>query len=1013
MKNLQKILNDNQHIIGLCVSFLLGLTPLLWFGGNMLAGEEFYALDYGKWGEMFVESWFNRINFGEYSVLLPFRLQFIFFKVLNLLHFSNYYDLVFWHVLLFTISAVSFYYFLLKVFGTKYSILHYLSATMYYVYGPYFLNISVLLSPARLVFAILPLIFLLFQKILTNPKMTFYYIFLLNILLLLASPIFVNIPQGLALLSVIFLFFIYTGISKQLSLKNATLQLIFFGFLFLIFQAWWIIPTGYKQLKGIDVLKNEAATFITIDKSKTADVISLFGSWAFREKIFNTPYYYFSYNKFFDSFIGVLIRYIPLLLIISGLYLLYKKPAQFGKSKTTVLFIILIYAIYIFLAKGTNEPFGFVYKILYAYFPLFWMYREPYAKFIPIASFAASVLLVLGIEDCFQYVQQTKIRNWQVIGKYLVILLILLTVGTFSKYYIFKDVIWKINDGVNRSNVVEIPEGWKQISAKWQPSSGYYFMYPPSNLFGYYKWPSGYVGNPFLMLTNANTLNPGSGYSESENVQRKIIVDYLWTLITERPEDYFKSCVRYGLGGAILQKDTVDNDLFAYQMRKIAEPLKKYQQFDNDNATIFECPNKDIQKINFLATSSLVNIRAEDFGNYHFIVPLLSFNNIFNIDSQNSSFASYQPVLEEKTNTVSYSMDIAPDSKRKFYMLGNLENIGTVMMGDKVAIKKQIGKYIQLYPDNTLECCKTISFKAVSSPFVTITQKNRWFKSSSQKITLDNLVDMENEKIYLNKDENYLTKLDNFNPHQNYRIQIGLKAASSNLPFGLSLVQIDTKTKATRFFVNTRIMDLRSLPVFDYQGITSNFSDTSESSEYYIAIYGLNLVNGYPPESFVIPGDITIIENKIPVVFSLLFDETATDLSQNLIDYSEKGNSLIMFGGKSDNSTNAIVHFKNSYDKQWRLIELSENDFKKLEHNYNQTSTKLQLYKLASLSPEPMNLEYYSNGWQISLDSHPKYFAIVFWPTLLADILTRMSLISIILVTVLIIYLVYRRRKSA
>jgi hypothetical protein len=981
LRSVREFVHLHQYKLGLVVATLIGLTPLCWFKGNFIAGEEYYALNYAQWGKMFGETWFNRVNYGEYSVLLPFKYQALFFSTLNGIGVGNYTAQIIWHTGLFLAAAIGFYLVCYLILKNKFPVVFYIFATTYYVFSAYFLNISPLLSPARILFAFMPIVFYLCYLTLTYPDKSYFYAVMLNFCLLLMSPIFVNIPQGIALLSLIVLLYAIAGLGWQRFLTTVLL----FTCLFVLLNAWWIIPTGYKQLSGLENLRSEAATFSVVDRSKTSDVLTLFGSWAFREKIFNTPYYYFSYNEWFDSFVGVVVRIVPVLLIVFGLVNLYTNPKKFAGIANWVKFVTVVYLLYLFLSKGTNEPFGLIYQVLYNYLPTFWMYREPYAKFAPIATFASAFLLIFGV-DCVLNLTK-KYTDAKYHAQVIVVLIIGLILSAFARFYVNGEIFFTVNDSINRSNYVKIPAGWEQLSASWQPQPGYYFLYPPGNMYNYYNWPSGYVGNPFLLLTDAHILNPTSGYSDSENRQRHIAINFLMKNIVEAPENYMDMCRKFNLGGIVLQKDLVDNNNYGDTTLNLSKKLEKFKTFDNANVTVYDCPNYSYAKVSLITPKSLVKLSPTDINKYHFLKPTTGDNNTFIItEGTDTDLHLAQPDLADKINSITYSFDFEQQKNTKYLLLGNLDNVQSVTFDEQPTRLTPYKNYLIIEPTNEQICCKALKITTKAPIITTESQKNPWFRSSSQKIALEQQLDAADEKIKLNREEVYLTKLDNFDPSKDFRIQVGLRNATSNVPFGISLVQIDAKTKASRFFVNAQVLDLRTQGVLDYQGSTANFINFFGQSEYYLAIYGLNLKGSYPPDTYLVPGEMQVTNLHFPVAFALNFDASATDLDASLDDYVERGSSLVMFKIKSPVNSKAVVHFKNSYDPHWKLLNIDTKGYEETKNNYRSLSKKIQMLTKAQNAPSPVNLEYYSNGWEIDPNNSTN-FALVFWPTLLADVL--------------------------
>ena len=189
-----KILNRN--LFAFIFVILIGLTPLLWFKGNMITGEEYFALDYGNWGEMYSSTWGSNSNYGDESIWVPFRFQGYFFIFLKWIGLNSYASLVTWNVFLWMSSTLAFFFLLKYIFKDRIPDWIKAIAAVFYTFNPYFLNIPILYTPPRLQFLFLPIILLILYRYVTSKDDRLKSILLLGLVSFVASPIYVNIPTA-------------------------------------------------------------------------------------------------------------------------------------------------------------------------------------------------------------------------------------------------------------------------------------------------------------------------------------------------------------------------------------------------------------------------------------------------------------------------------------------------------------------------------------------------------------------------------------------------------------------------------------------------------------------------------------------------------------------------------------------------------------------------------------------------------------------------------------------------
>jgi len=1013
MQDIFKRLKTESHLIFFVISLIVGLIPLLWFKGLPIAGEEYYALNYAQWGNRFSNSWFDSVNWGEYSPLSSFKFQGLIFSFMYFLGFSHYLALLFWYVSISVLTIGIFYIFLYELFGKKYPAFLYFVASAYYLFSPFFLNISVTLSPPKLFFLFLPLIFILFIKWTKKGGIKFNDLVVVNLILLFASPVFVNIPLGLVLLGITLLNILAVLMICRVKWFQYVRSLAIFISIYLIFNVWWLVPTITKQLSQSADVRQEAASFVTVDKTATLDVLSLFGSWAFREKIFNTDYYYFPFNKIYDNFPGAIIRFIPYSLTILAIYAFYKSlfaDKNHKKEKNPVLYyLLLIHVIFLFLSKGTSEPLSFIYKLLYEKFPFFWMYREPYAKFAPVASFTTSVLMVFGTGYLYNELYKKLPKSYSRVTAVIASLALVY----YAQPFLNGTVIWDVNHYTTRSYHVKVPDNWTQITQNWKHDNGYYYQFPSTDIYDSYNWESGYNGNPYLMLTDAKLLNPERGYSASENVERKYVTSYLYDLIINNREQLIEVASRYYLSGILLQKDTVYNN-YKYAFKVIQEKYQDLVGFNNDAVSIYNLQTKEPSLIDIVSQESVLNLDSATLPYYHLVRQVSNVSNLINISQDKTDYKGLSPQGDANNNN-SVIFTVPNESQgSNFYLYGNLENIISLGLDDKTyPIKNTEVPFLTVSPSVNPGCCKKITVNTKdgivsggSAPLI-------WGSVPIFTPDLTQYQRVDSGLLNISTDTVFVAQIPFFDPKLVNHIQFALKG-NYNYPVGVSLVQVDSDTLSTRYFANYKVQDISKPLNIVYDGVVNPLTNIFNNPKYYIAVYGMKLTDAdqkpveYPKDLFYTGKVITVIQERIPYIFTL--PEAATKSSEVITpEYKQINSSLTIVKTPSEMAENSLLHFKNSFNKNWVMLNISEDKYNKINTSGIQITDLVNLYFNRENGKLPVNIEYYSNGWILNKSDSGNYFAIVFIPSLVQEICFVVTKVALLCLGLL--YLTIRIKK--
>jgi hypothetical protein len=170
-------------------------------------------------------------------------------------------------------------------------------------------------------------------------------------------------------------------------------------------------------------------------------------------------------------------------------------------------FFYILFLFGLLLANGSKYFIGELYEIVYNTVPIFWIFREPWAKFTPIMIFASSILLC-GTMSYFS----KKINNKYIYKLISILITSCIVLNAFP--FFTGEIIWDKWNGTVRPARVEVPNYWEDLTTYIQKSKideNRIITFPLS--FGYmgFNWQNGFFcsNNPASMLLP----NPVDSYS--------------------------------------------------------------------------------------------------------------------------------------------------------------------------------------------------------------------------------------------------------------------------------------------------------------------------------------------------------------------------------------------------------------------------------------------------------------------------------------------------------------------
>lgn len=305
---------------------------------------------------------------------------------------------------------------------------------------------------------------------------------------LVASVLILFDPRIFAV-GLFLLFFVFIFLRKIVVKDAIMLMLTAIGVIFLS-HLFWIVPLILFAQKSVGSGVTGSASFFSFAHLENS-ISLLHPNWP--DNIFGKV-----------SFVKSEFLLLPILAFVPLLGLKAKL-----KERNLIIVLTLISLVGIFLAKGTNEPFGKVYEFLYDSIPGFGAFRDS-TKFYMLTAFAYSLLIPFGIYSISSYFHSKK----QLKFISLTILMVL-----FVMYWIFLNRFIFYGQ-VNIPRMREVPKEYKQLSDFIidQKESFRTLWIPQWQRYGYFSTANPAIGRGELFSKN----DPVTILKELPNLKRKL-----------------------------------------------------------------------------------------------------------------------------------------------------------------------------------------------------------------------------------------------------------------------------------------------------------------------------------------------------------------------------------------------------------------------------------------------------------------------------------------------------------
>jgi hypothetical protein len=207
--------------------------------------------------------------------------------------------------------------------------------------------------------------------------------------------------------------------------------------------------------------------------------------------------------------------------------------------------------------------------------------------------------------------------------------------------------------------------------------------------------------------------------------------------------------------------------------------------------------------------------------------------------------------------------------------------------------------------------------------------------------------------------------LENFDIKSNYVFQLNQSAIANSYLF-FTFVEVDSARDTGSILLSQMFQTQDTQVNLKYSNIPPSYSTINASTKYYLTIsYPSNLPLSAPLTINV--KSLKQFKMDIPFVTAV---KNSNTLPRN-IPIEQKKVSESLYKIKIPSTTSNLVHFKQAYNSNWRLLEISEAEY---------NSAFVFPLKLRALfqGRSPENIEYYSNGWNVPESTSERYFALVF-----------------------------------
>ncbi len=526
-----------------------------------------------------VTGWtWSRLNMGFPSYLvsdvIPLGLFYGFFGLFGLK--MNIIQILYYTLFYFG-AFTSFKYMIRKLFVNADLRLTYL-ASIFYVLNPYNLGVP---FQDRLfpVFIFLPVVFYFYHRLLHLRQ--YKYAILISLISILYSGSNINPAIVSVIYLILLLYLVFYLITEKLN-KSDFIKLfflhIFLCCLFLLINSWWLITFVPFNLEVAMIGAGENA-FRPTGYGYFFDHFRLLGQWAWLQSYYLFGYFPYS-GSYYKSMLLVSsfsITFISLLVLIK-----FKIKNTFERNqKMLLIFFFFLFLVGIFLANGSKYEIGKLFMSIYNSSSLFWMYREPWAKFGPLIVFSLPILFFGSLS----YLILKFKRKFLAYALEILFLIIIV----FNVYPFFsRDLIWRRWNGTMRNSEVVVPDYWRELEYYLKKNGlqdEKIFLAPRNLIYAGFNWKNGFftADNPAVYLLK----NPILRAAPIRLYNSDFLIDAFFTSVSVNKDIKVDSFLSFLDVDYILQENDVDWRYSGGKVLPPSESMEKIEEGDFEKVVEF------------------------------------------------------------------------------------------------------------------------------------------------------------------------------------------------------------------------------------------------------------------------------------------------------------------------------------------------------------------------------------------------------------------------------------------
>lgn len=499
---------------------LFSLVPLLWFKKGLLiaGGDGSIFLNPVNYLQSFVRypvPDLNGVLPHEVCLIFPFLLFFQCCQYIGLSLISSEKILF---VTYFIAAGLSMHYLMSVVLRDDgpFSGVARLIASLFYMFNYFVILLTPLLSQF-IVYVLLPLILGLYirgiQPVTPLLKRSILFVCVLSLL-----PMAYANPPFLAMIVLILaLYTVYDLI--VINRFSNVIRIVQFGAVSVVLYVvlnLWFLAVWYLYFKGSGGVSEAILPGYWNPGSTIDQTFVLHGSWAWNEV-------YFPFYTYFEKTVFKVFLY---LLPVAAFGLLISK-----KNNLKVYFFFLIAFIGVFMAKGRWGLCGNIYVYLYDHCPMFWMFREPHAKFTVWTVLGYAVLLGGTVSAIARRLSEMcgNVRSHPAAARSAVIsvtaaAVLFICVNAWPAFT--GDMIFDRRGDIPGFRV-KIPDYWRETADYFNTQKGdFRIVELPQNTWAsiWLGWEHGFAagGNPVNFLFNKSTIHSPSLNTVSRQFYRQL-----------------------------------------------------------------------------------------------------------------------------------------------------------------------------------------------------------------------------------------------------------------------------------------------------------------------------------------------------------------------------------------------------------------------------------------------------------------------------------------------------------